>query len=111
MIPSGNDVVRKLVILSQQLDAAQSEAAELGDAAVRAEGRAKVGFAKAFLSGDGSMEVRKHAALLATAEQQLDAAIANEKARAARERISVLRSQVEIARSIGAAQRAEFDAG
>lgn len=107
-----NDVVRRLVDLSRMLDAAQVELEAQDEQAVRSRARHEVAYARAFLTAEESnAEGRKCRAILITATEKLDAEIADQKTRALRTRISVLREQVEIGRSLSAALRAEWNAG
>lgn len=93
------------------LDAATSEVAELDEAAVRARQVFEVAYARAFLTSDGPVDGRKQQAVLATAAEKLAAEIGAQRVRACQERIRTLRVQIEVGRSLGAAQRAEFTAG
>jgi hypothetical protein len=70
-----------------------------------------VAFARAFLTSDGAMDARKQQAVLATAGEKLDAEIASQQLRACQERLRVIRTRIDVGRSLGAAQRAEFTAG
>lgn len=101
----------RLSELARMLDAKTTEIAGLDEEAVRAKARHEVEHARTFLSTPGSMDVRKQTAILETADAKLDAEIAEAKVRAAREAIRTLRDQLDVGRSLGAAVRAEFQAG
>ena len=105
-----NSVVKRLGELSRMLDAATLEAAQLDEAAVRAKARHEVEYARAYLTGEGSVEDRKQAAKLATEREALDADIAAQRLRACQERIRTLRVQIDVGRSLNAAQRSEWAA-
>jgi hypothetical protein len=60
------------------------------------------------VNGTGSIKDREQAAVLAVEEQRLEAEVADQMTRAAKERIRVLRDRLEIGRSLNAARRAEF---
>jgi hypothetical protein len=56
------------------------------------------------------MDQRKQQAVLACERESLDAEIAAQKVRACRERIRTLGVQIDVGRSLNAAQRAEWAA-
>lgn len=105
-----NSIVKRLSELSRMLDAATLEAAQLDETAVRAKARHEVEYARAYLTGEGSIEDRKQLAKLATENESLDMDIAFQKLRACQERIRTLRVQIEVGRSLNAAQRSEWAA-
>lgn len=109
--PTTHEVVKRLAHLSRMLDAATVEIAELDEAAVRSKSRFEVAFARAFLTSEGAMDVRKQQAVLDTADHKLDAEIAEQKVRACRERIRTIRDQIEVGRSLNSAVKAEWAAG
>lgn len=108
--PTTHAVIQRLVDLSKMLDQATDEVAKLDEEAVRAKARHEVSFARAFLSTEGSVDVRKHTALLEVATAKLDAEIAEKKVRACRERIRTIRDQIDIARSLNSAVKSEWAA-
>ena len=104
-------ITGRLAELSRMLDAATSEIADLDEQAVRAKQAHEVAYARAFLTSEGAMDARKQQAVLATDAEKLGAEIAQQKVRACQERIRTIRVQIDVGRSLGAAQRAEFTAG
>lgn len=109
--PTTHQVIKQLANLSRMLDAATTEIAGLDEAAVRAKARYQVGYARSFLSEQGSVDTRKQTAVLACQSQWLDAEIAEQLVRACRERIRTIRDQIEVGRSLNSAVRAEWNAG
>jgi hypothetical protein len=106
-----NQVVTRLTELSRLLDAAQAELVRADEASVRARQRFEVSFSKAILTAAaGNAEQRKATAVLATETEKLDTEIADQIVRGLRTRLSVLRDQVEIGRSLSAALRSEWAA-
>lgn len=106
-----NDVVLRLSDLSRLLSSAQGELVAADEQAVRARQRYEVAYARAILDADaGNAECRKAIAVLATEAAKLDAEIADQQVRGLRTRLSVLRDQVEIGRSLSAALRSEWAA-
>jgi hypothetical protein len=108
--PTTNSVVLQLAQLGRDLDAKQDEIRRLDDAAVRARSRYEVTFARNFLKAEGNLDVRKYTAVLETAELKLDAEIADQILRAARESIKVLRDRLDIGRSLNSAIKSEWSA-
>lgn len=104
------EVVRRLSELSKKLAAKTDEIAVLDEAAVRARAAHEVAYARAFLTCDGPMDIRKQTAIEDCADLKFAAELAEQKVRAAREAIRTLRDQLDVGRSIGAATRAEFAA-
>lgn len=110
-LPTQAQVVTELSEIARNLERKTVEIGNLDEAAVRAQSRFEVGFARTFLTTAGSMDVRKQTAVLETADAKLDAEIGQAKVRAARESIKTMRDRLEVGRSINAAVRAECAAG
>jgi hypothetical protein len=108
--PTVNDVILMLAQLGRQLDAKQEEIARLDEAAVRAKARHEVSFARAFIASTGAEQLRKQTAILETESAKLDAEIAAQVLRAARESIQVLRDRLDIGRSLNSAIKSEWSA-
>lgn len=105
---SPNDVVMHLTELSRQLDAAVKELARLDEAAVRARARHEVEFARAFLTSDGSMDVRRYTAVEACADRKLDAEISEQRVRSQRELIRTIQTRIDVGRTVSATVRSEI---
>lgn len=102
-------VVMRLAEISRMLDACKDELARSDEEAVRARQRFEVAYSRALLTVEASnADTRKARATLDTEDLKLDADIADQKVRALRTRLAVLRDQVEIGRSLSAALRAEW---
>ena len=95
--PTLGDIAERLSQLSRDLDRQTGQAEELDRKAVLARHAYELAYSRAFLSSTGSMDVRKHHAVVVT-EQIL---------RACRARIATLKVQIDTGRSLGAALRAE----
>lgn len=108
--PSTNDVILQLAQLGRDLDAKQREIRNLDEAAVRARARYEVTLSRNFLKAEGAMDVRKHTAIVESADLKLDAEIADQVLRAARESIRVLRDRLDIGRSLNSAIKSEWAA-
>lgn len=108
--PTVNEVVVQLAQLGRDLDAKQAEIKRLDEDAVRARARYEVTFARKFLQAEGNMDIRKYTATEQCAELKLDAEIADQVLRAARESIRVLRDRLDIGRSLNSAIKSEWQA-
>lgn len=108
--PTQHDVIKRLAALSRMLDEATREVAELDEAAVISKAAHEVAYARAFLTSEGAMDVRKQQSILDTSDQKLLAEIAEQKVRACRERIRTIRDQIEVGRSLNSAVKAEWTA-
>jgi len=94
-------VVQTLSEIARQIDAKADEVAELDREAVIARQEQKRAYARAFLTADGAMDVRRYKAEEATADLSMQAELAEQVLRAARERLKVLRDRLEVGRSVG----------
>ena len=101
------DVAERLGQLSRDLDKQTGEAEKLDRAAVDARHRYEIAFSRAFLSSTGSVDARKHHAIIATEVEKFDAEISEQVLRACRARIGTIKVQIETGRSLSAALRAE----
>jgi hypothetical protein len=110
-LPSPVNVAHRLLQLGRLFDEAERELAQRDEEHVRAKQQREVAYAKAFLTGHGSVENRKQEAVLEVADLTLGAEIAEMLVRSAKERIKKLDRQMEVARSVGATTRAEMAAG
>lgn len=100
--------LENLAEISRLLDKAVDDYATLDEEAVLTKSEYEVAYARTFLSMEGAIEIRKQQALLDTWEQRLDNERAESSVRICRERIRKLHAQLEVHRSINAAQRAQF---
>lgn len=107
-LPEHDKVLMRLAATSRMLEAATIEIAELDEAAVVAKQAFEVAFSRAFLRAEGAMDMRKHLAVVATADECLVMELALQQVRACRERIRTLGMQLEVGRSLSAALRRQF---
>ncbi len=92
---------RELAALSKDLDAIELEAVNRREDLTLAA-------AKAFLSADGPVDVRKNIALVATHDERLAAETAEAIVRGRRRQIESVRTRIDVGRSAAAALRAEM---
>jgi len=70
---------------------------------------ADLAFSRAFLVAAGSVDARKHTAVVDTHQQRLDADVAEAAVRHLRRRIDAVKTRIDVGRSYGAAIRAELN--
>lgn len=103
-----NEVVTHLAELARQLDAAVRELARLDNAAVQTRCRYEVEFARSFLSGEGSIDARKQAAVIDVADAKLLAEVADQQVRAQKEAVKAINVRIDVGRTMSATIRSEI---
>jgi hypothetical protein len=101
-------VVRTLSQIGLDLDAKADEVEQLDQDWVRLKAAYRGAYARAFMGAVGSVDVRKYTAEIETADLLLEAELAEQVLRAAKEALRVLRDRLEIGRSLGAVLRMEW---
>lgn len=101
-------VIETLTKISKDIDETTDEIALRDVEAVRARVAHKVAYARAFLSIEGSMDIRRYTAELETAETLLASELADQQHRAAVSSIRALRDRLEVGRSLGPLIRLEW---
>jgi hypothetical protein len=102
-------VVRTLSQIGLDLDAKADEVEQLDSDWVRLKAAYRSAYARAFMDAAGSVDVRKYTAEIDTADLLLEAELAEQVLRAAKEALRVLRDRLEIGRSLGAVLRMEWN--
>ena len=111
MNPEQLRVIKRLAEVSRMLDAATDELAVLDEESVRAKQTFEVEYARRFIAAGGHpVDVRKHMATMATADERLAFELAAAKHRACKERINTLRNQLSTGQTVSAALRHQFAA-
>lgn len=110
VLHTANDVSVELLRLGGALETVVDALCAADDDAVKAKLAYDLRYSKAYILADGSIELRKHAALVETHEWRLRAELADVTVRNLRRKVESLRIQVDTTRSIGAAIRAETQA-
>lgn len=103
-----NDVAAQLAQLARELDTTIRQMAAAEKDPVEKRGAADLSFSRAFLSAEGSVDARKHQAVIQTHQQRMDADVAEALVRHLRRRIDVTKTRIDVGRSVGAALRAEI---
>lgn len=101
-------IVSTLSQIGRDLDAKAVEVENLDRLFVSAKAEYRVAFAEAFLTAEGSNEVRRMLAEVQTAELHFAMEAAEQVLRAAREGLRTLRDRLEIGRSLSAVMRLEY---
>lgn len=101
-------VVATLSLIARQIDEKAAEISDLDRAAVGARQAYKKAYARAFLTADGAMDVRRYRAEEDTADLSLAAELAEQVLRAGREALRVLRDRLEVGRSVGSIMKMEW---
>lgn len=100
-------VASTLAKLARQLDDLVDAIDDAEKRAVHAREDFTMAYAKAFLSAQGSMDVRKHLATEETHDTRLAAELAEQLVKGIRRQIDTVRMRIDVGRSLGAALRAE----
>lgn len=108
MHPLQQDNLAKLADLSRELDEVVVEYDTFERESAQSDSEYEMAYARTFLALDGSMEIRKQQALLDTWQERLDKEMAEAQVRVCKQRINKLHAQLEVHRSINAAQRTQF---
>jgi hypothetical protein len=95
-------------MIARQIDEKAAEIAVLDAQAVEARQAHKRAYARAFLTSDGAMDVRRYKAEEETADLALAAELAEQVLRAGREALRVLRDRLEVGRSVGSIMKMEW---
>ena len=106
--PTLQGVAERLSQLSRDLDRQTGEAEKLDRRAVDARHAYELAYSRAFLGSTGSVDARKHHAVIVTEAEKLDAEIADQVLRACRARIGTIKVQIETGRSLSSALKAEI---
>lgn len=106
--PSLNDIAARLMDLSRLLDRATTTIEDLDADAVRKRHDYELNFSKAFLNSTGSVDARKHHAVIETEHEKLAAEVADAALRACKTRIATLKVQIDTGRSLSSAIKAEL---
>lgn len=101
-------ITEHLSMLSRALDDQTTTVEVLDRQAVETRHAYEIAFARAFLSSEGAMDIRKQKAVMATDTEKLGAEIAEQKLRACRARIATIKVQIDTGRSLGAALKADM---
>lgn len=103
-----HDIVNELLKVKDRLENATREVTRADRSYVEAKIEYTRQYARAYLGVKGTVTEREATATLETADALFDKEVADWTLRAAKENLRTLRDQMEILRSISAAERAQF---
>lgn len=103
-----NDVVLGLMKLSRRLDDVLVELNQADDEATRLRGEHTLAHSSAFMRAEGSMDIRKHKAIIETHDLRFAAELAEMKVRGLSRALKTLTTRIEVGRSTGAAVRSDI---
>ncbi len=109
-LPTPSEVALTLMDTSRRLDQLTQEIRELDEQYVGAKSAYEQAYARAFLTAEGAMDVRKQKAVLEVAELKFEMELAESRVRSTRSALQTLRDRIEVGRSLGAAVRSELAA-
>jgi uncharacterized protein (UPF0261 family) len=105
-----NSVVIQLAELSRDLDHTVRLLKDADLDAVTKRHTADLAESHAYVQAEGSQELRKHLARIATDRQEQEAVVAEAVVRYLRQRLNAIGVRIDVGRSVGAALRAELAA-
>jgi len=104
-----NEVALQLSRLSRDLDDTVRQLQTADREATEKRAAADLAFSRAFIGAVGSVDARKHLAVVDTHDQRLAADVADAVVRHLRRRVDALKVRIDVGRSMGAAIRAELN--
>jgi hypothetical protein len=102
-----NEIAANLAALSRDLVELLSEYQTLNEAKARADAAFKVGYARAYMAAEGTLDARKHAATIATADLLFGAELAEVQFDNCRTALRVLGQRLDAGRTLASTVRAE----
>lgn len=105
---NATEVARGLAKLARELDDTVNALRVADEDATRKRVAFDLAFSKAFVGAEGSMDQRKHLAVIGTHLLRDEAEVADSLVRHLRRRLDALRVRIDVGRSYGAAIRAEL---
>ena len=102
-----SEVAAHLAHLARELDSLVDAIGDAEKVAVHAREDFTMAFARAYLTGEGSIEARKHKATTDTHDARLAAELAEQTVKGIRRQIDSVKIRIDVGRSLGAALRAE----
>lgn len=108
---NATDVALQLARLARDLDDTVRQLEAADKESVEKRVAYDLAFSRAFMKHEGSIEARKHLAVIDTEQKRLDAEVADALVRHLRRRIDATKTRIDVGRSYGAALRAEIALG
>ena len=105
---NATEVAKALARLARELDETVGALQVADEDATRKRVAFDLAFSKAFIAAEGSVDRRKHLAVIETHAVRDEAEVADAAVRHLRRRLDALRVRIDVGRSYGAAIRAEL---
>jgi hypothetical protein len=96
------------MVIAKAIEDTTDEIHYLDREATVARANYKREYARAFITADGSNDVKRYTAELATADLHLETELAEQVLRSARDSMRMLRDRLEVGRSLSAIMRMEW---
>lgn len=103
-----NQIAANLAELARELSRTVAAIEHAERDAVEKRGAYDLAFSRAFLAAIGSVDARKHQAVVETHEQRMAADVADTVVRHLRRKIDEVKTRISTGQSVGAAVRAEL---
>lgn len=104
-----NEVVKNLLDLSRKLGELSDSLDQIEEDAVNAREDYTLAHSQAFIKAEGSVDLRKHKAIVETHKQRIAAELAEMHVRNTKRQLDTLKIRIEVGRSASAAVRAEAE--
>ena len=104
-----NEVVSGLLNLSRELSDLATGLDKLERDAVEAREDFTLAYSTAYLKADGTVEERKHRAVMQTSDERIKADLAEALVRGRKRQLDTIKVRIDVGRSAAAALRAEID--
>lgn len=108
---NANEIAANLARLARTLEGCARALEDADLKAVHAREDYTLALSKAFLSSQGSMDMRKHQSLVDTHAERLAAELADAMVRGIRKQMDTIKVRIDVGRSVGAAVRTEMNLG
>ena len=105
---NANEVVQHLLELSRQLEKVTNELNDADMKAVNKREDAKMAESRAFLGAEGTIESRKHTAIVESHTERLEAETAEAIVRGLQRSVRTLQTRIDVGRTYGATLRSEL---
>ena len=108
---NATEVALGLANLARKLDTTVKALESADKAAVEKRHEADLAYSHAFLQAQGSVDARKHQAVISTAALVKDSDVADAVVRHLRRELDAIKTRIDVGRSYGAAVRSEIALG
>lgn len=104
-------IALQLASLARELDTTVAQLQQADRDMTEKRAAADLAFSRAYMGAVGSIDARKHQAVIETHQLRLDADVADALVRHLRRRIDAIKTRIDVGRTYNAAMRAEIALG